>query len=65
MVATSRSDIIIDLCDEQGLPVIRWTLIKAFPTKLEAPSFIANSNEVAIVNMEVIAVDLLTNNHPT
>jgi phage tail-like protein len=64
MAATSRCDILIDLCDEQGLPVMRWTVIGALPIKLEAPAFTAKSNEVAIVNMEVIATSLLTNFQP-
>jgi len=62
---TSRRDIVIDLCDEQGLPVIRWKLMQALPTKLEAPTFTASSNEVAIVSMELIAADLTADYHPT
>ena len=62
---TSRRDIVIDLCDEQGLPVIRWKLIQALPTKLEAPTFTASSNEVAIVSMELLAADLKADYHPT
>ena len=61
----SRCDIVIDLCDEQGLPVIRWKLIQALPIKLEAPTFTASSNEVAIVSMELIAADLKVDYQPT
>jgi phage tail-like protein len=61
---TNRRDIVIDLCDEQGLPVIRWKLIQALPTQLEAPVFTASSNEVAIVSMEVLAADLKADYHP-
>jgi hypothetical protein len=35
------------------------------PTKLEAPTFTASSNEVAIVSMELIAADLTADYHPT
>jgi phage tail-like protein len=61
---TSRRDIVIDLCDEQGLPVIRWKLKQALPTKLEAPTFTASSNEVAIISMELLATDLEADYQP-
>ncbi len=50
-----KKDIIIRLMDETGSPVISWTVINAFPTKLDAPSFDANSNDVAIETMELMA----------
>jgi phage tail-like protein len=50
-----KKNIIVSLLDENGDPVIRWTVIRAFPTKLEAPTFDANSNEVAIESMELMA----------
>ena len=49
-----KKDIIIRLMDETGSPVISWTVINAFPTKLDAPSFDANSNDVAIETMELM-----------
>lgn len=60
-----RRDVIIDLCDEKGLPVIRWKVKQALPTKLEAPAFAANSNEVAIISMDLIAADLEADYHPS
>lgn len=51
-------DIVIDLCDEEGVSVVRWKVIGALPTKLDAPSFTANSNEVAIESMELIAQEV-------
>lgn len=53
-----KKDIIIRLCDETGAPVISWKIINAFPTKLDAPGFDANSNEVAVESMELMADDL-------
>lgn len=50
-----KRDIYIRLCDEEGAPVISWLVINAFPTKLDAPTFDANSNDVAIESMELIA----------
>lgn len=50
-----KRDIFIRLCDETGAPVISWRAINAFPTKLDAPSFDAKSNDVAVESMELQA----------
>ena len=50
-----KKDIIVRLCDEQGKPVVSWKVLNAFPTKLDAPSFDAKSNDVAIESMELRA----------
>lgn len=50
-----KKDIFVRLCDEQGAAVISWRVINAFPTKLDAPTFDANSNDVAIESMELMA----------
>jgi phage tail-like protein len=50
-----KRDIYVRLLDEKGDPVISWAVINAFPTKLDAPTFDANSNDVAIESMELMA----------
>jgi len=45
----------VRLLDESGDPVISWKVINAFPTKLDAPTFDANSNDAAIESMELMA----------
>lgn len=50
-----KRDIFVRLCDEQGAPVISWKVVNAFPTKLEAPTFDATSNDVAVETMELTA----------
>jgi len=50
-----KKDVVIRLCDEQGKPVISWTVINAFPTKLDGPAFDAKSNEVAVESLELRA----------
>ncbi|MGZ4992848.1 MAG: phage tail protein [Methylobacter sp.] len=60
-----KRDIVIDLCDEKGLAVIRWKVKQALPTKLDAPTFTASSNEVAIASMELIAAGLEADYHPS
>lgn len=64
-IATTRTnqiekkDIYVRLCDEQGTPVISWKVHNAFPTKLDAPTFTASSEEAAVETMELIA-DFIT-----
>lgn len=50
--------ITIDLCDELGIPVVRWKVRNAIPLSLEAPTFDSNSNDVAIESMVFISHDL-------
>ncbi|MGR9014953.1 MAG: phage tail protein [Gammaproteobacteria bacterium] len=50
-----KKDIYVRLCDEQGKAVISWKVINAFPTKLDAPSFDAKSNDAAIESMSLMA----------
>ena len=50
-----KKDIYVRLCDETGAAVVSWKVINAFPTKLDAPSFTANSNDVAVESMELMA----------
>lgn len=60
----AKRDVIIDLCDEKGVAVIRWSVSGAMPVKLDAPSFSAASNEVAIASMELIAARLKVEYNP-
>jgi phage tail-like protein len=50
-----KKDIYVRLCDEKGDAVISWKVTNAFPTKLDAPTFDANSNDAAIESMELRA----------
>jgi phage tail-like protein len=50
-----KKDIYVRLCDENGAAVVSWKVINAFPTKLDAPSFTASSNDVAIESLELMA----------
>ena len=52
---TEKKDIFVRLCDENGDPVISWKVTNAFPTKLDAPTFDANSNDVAVESIELTA----------
>jgi len=61
----AKKDILIDLCDEAGKPVVRWKVQGALPIKLDAPAFDANSNEVAIESMELVAHDIQVDYSPT
>jgi phage tail-like protein len=50
-----KKDIFVRLCDEKGDAVINWKVGNAFPTKLDAPTFDAKSNDAAIESMELMA----------
>ncbi len=53
-----KKDLVVRLRDEQGNAVVSWTVLNAFPTKLTAPSFNADSNEVAIEALDLMADSL-------
>lgn len=50
-----KRDILIKLCNEAGQPVVSWHVVNAFPTRLDAPTFDASTNDVAIETMELMA----------
>ena len=60
----AKRDVLIDLCDESGQPVIRWIVTAAMPVKLDASSFVASSNEVAVLSMELVATKLKVEFNP-
>lgn len=45
----------VSLCDQAGIPVLSWSITHCVPVKLEAPSFSADSNEVAVGSLELKA----------
>jgi phage tail-like protein len=49
-----KKDIYVRLCDEKGEAVISWKVLNAFPTRLDAPAFDANSNDAAIETLELM-----------
>lgn len=50
-----KRDIHIDLCDENGAPVISWVVYNAFPVKMDVPSFEITSNEIAVESLDLVA----------
>jgi len=54
-----KRDITVNLCDETGTPVISWKIVNAFPIRLDAPTFNANSNEAAIECLQVVADNIV------
>lgn len=54
-----KKDVYVRLCDETGSPVISWKMYNAFPVKLEAPNFKADSNEVAVESIELMGDGVL------
>lgn len=50
-----KKDIIVHLLDETGTTVVSWKVVDAFPKKLSAPQFSAESSAVAIESMDLMA----------
>lgn len=48
----------INLCDEEGTPVIGWHVAKAIAVKLEAPTFDASASGVSVETLEVKAAGI-------
>ena len=63
--SNSKEDIQIDLCDGSGNAVIRWKVSGALPVKLDAPTFDATSNEVAVESLELVAHSISVDYHPS
>lgn len=48
-----RKNVVINLLDELHEPVISWTLLNAFPVKMDNANYNSNSNEVLIETIEL------------
>lgn len=53
MNKVERRDISVSLLDEQHNPVMTWSIVNAWPTKVTSPDMKANGNEVAIETIEL------------
>lgn len=53
-----RLNLIITLNDEEGNPVVAWTLTNAFPVKVAFTDMKADANEVAVETLELAIEDL-------
>lgn len=58
-----KRNLVVHLCDEAGVPVISWKVNQAIPLKLDAPQFNAESNDIAIESMELMAESIFTEFH--
>lgn len=48
-----REDITISLLNEEGDPVVTWTVYNCFPVKLTGPDLKSDANEIAIESLEL------------
>ena len=55
--------VVIDLCDQEGTPRVTWKIFECIPTKLDAPTFDASTNDVAIESLELIGRDVKMDYH--
>ncbi len=58
-----KQDITIDLCDENGEPVVSWAVQNAIPTSYEAGDFVAETNDVAIETLSLVANNMRVTYH--
>ena len=49
-----RTTVLIQLLNENHIPIISWSLTNAWPTKVQATDLKADANEVAIETMELV-----------
>jgi phage tail-like protein len=62
--AKYRTNVLIQLMDEQHNPIISWSLANAWPTKIQSTDLKADANEVAIESMELVHEGLTINEAP-
>ncbi len=48
-----RRDLTISLLNDEGDPVVVWTILQAWPVKIEGPALKATGNEIAIESVEL------------
>ncbi|AHF15151.1 phage tail protein [Niabella soli] len=49
-----RRDITITLLNDEGEPVMIWSVLQAFPVKCEGPGLKASGNDIAIESIELV-----------
>ncbi|HEY4150640.1 MAG TPA: phage tail protein [Chitinophagaceae bacterium] len=49
-----RRDLVISLLNDGGDPVMTWTVLAAWPIKVEGPGLKATGNEIAIESIELV-----------
>lgn len=54
MNTIERQNVIIKLLDEAGNPVMTWTLLNAWPTKISSTDLKSDGNEVAVESIEIM-----------
>ncbi len=53
-IAEARINCTVIMNAQDGTPIARWNLIKAWPSKLTGPSANATNNEVGIEELEIV-----------
>lgn len=53
MNTIERQNVVIKLLDEGGNPVMTWTLLNAWPTKISSTDLKADGSEVAVETIEI------------
>ncbi|HEX6848784.1 MAG TPA: phage tail protein [Chitinophagaceae bacterium] len=49
-----RRTVIINLLNDEGTPVFKWTLVNAFPVKVTGADLKASGNDIAVETVELV-----------
>jgi phage tail-like protein len=49
-----RRTVVINLLNDEGAPVFKWTLINAFPVKVTGADLKATGNDIAVESVELV-----------
>ncbi len=59
VTTVDKKNLTASLMDEKGeTPLVTWKINNSFPTKMDASSFNATSNEIAVETLELMADDI-------
>ena len=64
LFGSPKEDITVNLCNENGTALVQWKVVNALPVKIDAPTFDANTYDVAIESIELTAQGLRTDYSP-
>jgi phage tail-like protein len=53
MNTVERQDVVIKLCDEEGIPTMTWTLVNAWPTKISYTDMESDNSEIAVETIDI------------
>ena len=56
-----RETMVLELLDNEGKPIMSWTLSNAYPTKMKAENFSAEKKEITLEELEICYEEVVVN----